>query len=116
MGRQICGILVLLPTAVMALAQQQQINNALTSGGVSFGSLLTDNIDANSEMLNGASRRTHDVNDVPKWQYWCDSCACGFNKMKSFKEHTSAKLHIAVVGESDNVWEEYLSSGPALLR
>jgi hypothetical protein len=115
MARRICGILALLPAAVIGLAHQQQQqnnNNGVVNGGVSFGSLLTDSIDTNSAVLVDSERETT-LNTLPSWQYWCDSCACGFNKLKSYKEHNSGKLHLAIVVESESVWEEYKSSGPA---
>jgi hypothetical protein len=42
---------------------------------------------------------------------WCDHCSCGFNKLKSYSEHTSGKRHGAVIAESESVWFAYKNSG-----
>jgi SAM-dependent methyltransferase len=48
-----------------------------------------------------------------EWEYWCDSCVCGFNKRKSYNEHLSGKRHAAVAHAEEAIWKAYIVSGPA---
>ena len=44
---------------------------------------------------------------------WCDSCSCGFNKLKSYSQHNDGKRHCAVIAESESLWKAYMKSGDA---
>jgi hypothetical protein len=101
-------LILLLVSSAASLSQQQQQQQQQHRNSVSFGSVLRDN---NSPAFhNNNNKNNHDGG----WQYWCDSCACGFNKRKSHKEHLAGKRHAAVLEEQPNLWEDYhANSGPA---
>ena len=42
---------------------------------------------------------------------WFDHCSCGFNKLKSYSDHTSGKHHGVVIAKSESVWFAYNNIG-----
>mmetsp|Transcript_10876 Transcript_10876/g.16640 ORF Transcript_10876/g.16640 Transcript_10876/m.16640 type:complete len:393 (-) Transcript_10876:2332-3510(-) len=92
---------------VYSFSKQQQRN------AVSFGSLLRDNLISNSSNTDHTNtNKGYSEKNTHGWQYWCDPCACGFNKLKSYSGHISGKRHKAVIAESESLWIDYLKSGP----
>ena len=71
---------------------------------LSFGSILESSIndDHQSNQSSGSW----------KWQYWCNYCSCGFNKLKSYKQHVEGKRHISALQQADRLWIDYQQSGP----
>lgn len=94
-------------------ALSQTIDGGSTSPvAASFGSVLTqDSSPVGAFSVESTSKK--DITRGHSWQYWCDACACGFNKLKSYNEHVSGKRHTTVMAESQTVWEDYITSGPA---
>jgi hypothetical protein len=72
---------------------------------LSYGSVLASNTGSDGIVNANANSKTSNKDHI--WQYWCDTCACGFNKLKSYNEHVSGKRHNAVAEESERVWQDY---------
>ena len=97
------------PSRDLPTSSSASNNNGRT---LSFGSVLGNN----NPLLNGEEQQQATTTPPPQllsrsWRYWCDPCACGFDKLKSYDQHIQGKRHVAVEEEGPFLWEHYLQSG-----
>eukprot|EP00554_Chaetoceros_debilis_P004227 CAMPEP_0194080668 /NCGR_PEP_ID=MMETSP0149-20130528/6633_1 /TAXON_ID=122233 /ORGANISM="Chaetoceros debilis, Strain MM31A-1" /LENGTH=401 /DNA_ID=CAMNT_0038762435 /DNA_START=78 /DNA_END=1283 /DNA_ORIENTATION=- len=99
-------------SSVRSLSQQKNTDNNNNNNNIAYGSLLRSTL-ISASADNNLNRTTKAADGAQAgWQYWCDPCSVGFNKLKSYKEHLAGKRHKAVIAESEALWEAYLKSGP----
>jgi len=72
-----------------------------------FGTILQDDIKGTTTDKSEINNNEHNNPTKNNRGYWCDYCSCGFNKRKSYIEHTRGKRHDAVITEGEKVWKEY---------
>jgi len=96
------------PSRDLPTSSSASNNNGRT---LSFGSVLGNN----NPLLNGEEQQQATTTPPPQllsrsWRYWCDPCACGFDKLKSYDQHIQGKRHVAVEEEGQFLWEHYQKS------